>query len=272
MGVSGKNHAKKSPVSEDPPTQQPEDHSDDIRKADPLSDYREGLKDLASAAEKTVTLTVACETVQGELARLELDHEQLLSMAVEGDDDAGVEELTRISTKIEIHRRKIADLSRQASEARSDQEAKLTAVLSQFRNLFRTFYSWNFEVQKAKVADQMIPGTGFLLIEQCVALSKVMASVKALEVVANDPEGIAAQAGVLLAACASTDGFQLPVYSPPPPVGQPSASAAPQEDDYIGLPRDDGSGQLQVDSRNSASRHSLMKLPRLSEASSRLAR
>jgi len=117
-----------------------------------------------------------------------------------------------------------------------------SAVHAQFGALYRSFLGWNFERVKTRMAEEMIPGVGQLVLEQAVLCSKVMAGIRSLELTMSDAEGIGRQAGVLLERVSAAEGFAIP-----PLVTATPAAPAAEHEESIGLPWTDGRNQQEID-------------------------
>jgi hypothetical protein len=196
---------------------------------DPLQPYRNALKSLADAVEKTEALRGIEADLRSQAARLEVDRETALDQASETEDEANAEQLSFLSSRLEICRRKIANISSRVSDAETELAQELTAVSLSFRALHGHFYRWHFQKECDQARARLVDNAGQLFVEQCALLSRATASIKALELTATDHSGLRAQAVRLMESVERAEGFQIPLYTPPAPIAAPSASAAPAE-------------------------------------------
>jgi hypothetical protein len=161
---------------------------------------------------------------------MESDREALLDSG--SDDDATLNRIGHLSARIEILRRKVSDRDAKLQEAEKELPAATSAALSQFAGLHRVYVQWVFESERTKFLSQLGATPGQLALEQITLCSKPVLEAKQLE--PNDP-----------AACQRLlDALPADFVPPPWRTATEQPDAPPEE---IGLPWDDGTGQLQVE-------------------------
>jgi hypothetical protein len=89
---------------------------------DPLQPYRDGLKDLASAAEKLTTLRQVETSLRADADGVASQRDKVLADSVvsSGDDEGAIEELSRLRSRGELFERKIGDVSGRVADVEQE--------------------------------------------------------------------------------------------------------------------------------------------------------
>jgi hypothetical protein len=233
-------NAKRPSKSDLPPTEDvPPGTMTDL---DPLEPYRTAMADLQSVVEKRTTLLSLQTDLEGQLARLEVDREAALSRASQTDELAEEEAdaLVRITTKAEILRRKQSDVAKRLEAAEVELALLQSDVAYRFSSLWRAFFQWKRGEAQKEIEAQLVPGmVAPHILEQLARAHKSVQPVHALDITSADAELVTERAGRLLEAISVSGWSDVPAW-------QPQAPVAPAEEP-IGLPWDDGTGQLQIE-------------------------
>ena len=207
---------------------------DGLSREERLGAYRGGVADLVGGQEKLTTLRAVQVELEGQVARLEVDREAALSLAAEAPEELSVEgseELMRISTRLEVSKRKLSDVVRRLGEAEGEMPAVLSAVVQRFAVMWRALLNWTIQREKTRLVEQLIAGCDILTIDRTVLHLRAVAGVRSLEVGGTEVDEVVAGCQRLLDVVTGCPGFELPVYT----VSAPAASAEPQPE-FVGLP------------------------------------
>jgi hypothetical protein len=191
--------------------------------ADPRSEYREGLAALIRAKEKLGTLHEIDTELRGTGARLQDDRERALTEA----NEANLDEMTRLGTRLEITRRKVSDSEVRIKEAERELSDSSATILNRFQSLWRLFRAWIIAREKTRLLEQMVSGSDGPPLDFVVLHLRRVADIVGLEITANEPGGIAEQGRKLLDAISVEPEFPVPAHTPP--------AVVPGEAD-VGLP------------------------------------
>jgi chromosome segregation ATPase len=154
MGVSAKNHAKKSSVAEDAPIQQSEDLVDNIQKVGtppaPLADYRGALRNHDSDAETLVQLRERKADLEAQLARAELD-EQTAKSKAEATWDAELDDLEK---RVKALHRRLASVNAHLKVGESEHNSADAQILAKLTVFWRQWVAAVFERQNSRVLSE----------------------------------------------------------------------------------------------------------------------
>jgi len=237
-------------------------------KVDLLGDYRSALGDLSAAVEKAQTLRSIESGIAASSARLEADKEALLTLAAEAEDintQVDVEELTQVSAKLEILRRKLSEVTRRAQESEAESKDVLARVSAQLMVLWRAFTAFVFDTEKSKLTAQMVGTPGQLAVEQITMCLRPVQDARRLEPVGTDVTSVLSAATALLEACNAATAFVAPAYVLVGATVAPGANVAPPEEELVGPWLTDDGTEIAALQKQFASENPAGTLPQLHE-------